>query len=158
MFRILFLIWFFVHPVHETLTSLEFVQEKSEIQGFVRIYLDDYLSDCNHHGVTIKNEEMLARTSGAKETLQKYINDKLIININKTVIPGKLKDFLITGNEVDIVFSYSIKNKPFSVSVKNNILTDLYDDQSNMMILKVGEFEEGVKFTSFFTEKTFVIK
>ena len=37
-------------------------------------------------------------------------------------------------------------------------MTDLYADQSNMVIVKVNDFEEGVKLTSEITEQTFKIK
>lgn len=157
MFRILFLIWFFMHPVHETLTSIEYVQESNELKGFIRINLEDFLTDCNHHGYVVKIEEMLARTQDAKGILENYINDKLVININKTDVRGKLDEMRINGGELDVRFSFNISSKPVTIKIINKIMTELFEDQSNMMIVKVGEFEEGLKFTSFNTEKTFII-
>ncbi len=37
-------------------------------------------------------------------------------------------------------------------------MTGLYSDQSNMVIVRVKDFEEGVKLTPDITEKTFKIK
>jgi len=45
-----------------------------------------------------------------------------------------------------------------SINVKNTILTSIYSDQTNMLIVKVNNFEEGVRLTALDTEKTFKIK
>jgi hypothetical protein len=37
-------------------------------------------------------------------------------------------------------------------------MTNIFDDQANMVILKVNDFEEGVKLTPEKTEMTFNIK
>jgi hypothetical protein len=37
------------------------------------------------------------------------------------------------------------------------IMTSLYNDQSNMIIVRVNDFEEGVKLTSEKTEQSFKI-
>jgi hypothetical protein len=37
-------------------------------------------------------------------------------------------------------------------------MTGLYSDQSNMIIVRINDFEEGVKLTSDLTEQTFKIK
>jgi hypothetical protein len=42
--------------------------------------------------------------------------------------------------------------------VKNLIMTGLYNDQANMIIVKINDFEQGVKLTSEATEQTFQIK
>jgi len=41
--------------------------------------------------------------------------------------------------------------------VKNLIMTSLYNDQANMIIVKVNDFEEGVRLTVQETEKRFEI-
>ena len=53
---------------------------------------------------------------------------------------------------------YDYGKKPKTITVKNLIMTDLYSDQSNMIIVKDKDFEEGVKLTSEITEQTFKIK
>jgi hypothetical protein len=37
-------------------------------------------------------------------------------------------------------------------------MTDLHSDQANMIIVRVNDFEEGVKLTPDMTEKTFNMK
>ena len=51
-----------------------------------------------------------------------------------------------------------VVKKPKSVKVQNHIMTTLYPDQSNMVILTVSDFQEGVKLTPELTEHTFNTK
>lgn len=37
-------------------------------------------------------------------------------------------------------------------------MTSLYNDMSNMILVKINDFEEGVKLTSDITEQTFNVK
>lgn len=52
---------------------------------------------------------------------------------------------------------FSNGKHPETITVKNIIMTDLYADQANMVIVKVADFEEGVKLTPGLTEQTFKI-
>jgi hypothetical protein len=52
---------------------------------------------------------------------------------------------------------YGFGKKPKSITVKNLIMTGLYTDQANMVIVRIREFEEGVKLNSELTEQTFKI-
>jgi hypothetical protein len=90
--------------------------------------------------------------------IESYLNKKLIIKVNKKLLAGKLNDLEIVDNEVKLDIDYKTTKKPLSLTVNNQIMTGLYSDQSNLMIVKVGNFEEGVKLTSDNTGRTFKIK
>ncbi|HZK61017.1 MAG TPA: DUF6702 family protein, partial [Anaerovoracaceae bacterium] len=69
-----------------------------------------------------------------------------------------LNEMKLTDNEISINMGYGVLKKPKTITVQNLIMTGLYADQSNMIIVKINEFEEGVKLTTDCTEKTFIIK
>lgn len=89
--------------------------------------------------------------------LEEYLNEKLKIIVNNNVIPGKIGNVEISNNEVDIDVEYHLRKKPGIITVKSLINTSIYDDQANMVIVKVNEFEEGVRLTSTVTEQTFKV-
>ena len=64
----------------------------------------------------------------------------------------------LTDNEVSMNLEYKAGKKPKIITVKNLIFTGLYNDMSNMIIVKINDFEEGVRLTSDLTEQTFKIK
>lgn len=83
MFRILFLIWFSFHPVHVTLTSIDYIPETDSFKGFVRLYLDDFILDCGKQGYNIAQEKFVGKDPVALKELEKYLNENLIISVNK---------------------------------------------------------------------------
>jgi hypothetical protein len=64
----------------------------------------------------------------------------------------------LVDNELSINLLYQGDKKPKIISVKNLIMTDLYSDMANMVIVRINEFEEGVKLTPDIYEQTFKIK
>ncbi len=154
MFRILFLFWLSFHPVHVTITSLDYVTADKELKGFVRLYLDDLLLDC---GCGSLKEKLIAGEKLSFEELEKYLNDKLIITVNNKTITGEINDIDVNNDEVDVGIQYSSRTKPEIIVVKSLIMTGLYKDQSNMVIVKVDDFEKGVKLTPDVTEQTFKV-
>ena len=153
-----FSIWFLFHPVHVTLTSIDYIQEMDYFKVFVRMYFDDFLLDCELNGNEIQNNDFLDNNSETKEVLEKYLEDKIIIKVNDKLISGKLQDMEMTDNEISMNLNYKTLDKPETISVKNLIMTGLYNDQANMIIVKINDFEQGVKLTSDITEQTFNIK
>ena len=151
-------IWFLMHPVHVTLTSIDFVPDPGSFKVFVRMYFDDFLADSKLSGSIISGAEFIEGTSGSRDAMEKYLNGKLIIKVNEKLLSGKLGDMKVADNEISMNLEYSGGKKPNSIVVKNLIMTGLYSDQSNMVIVKVKDFEEGVKMTSDLTERTFKIK
>ncbi|HLN19838.1 MAG TPA: DUF6702 family protein [Bacteroidales bacterium] len=153
----LFLIWFSLHPVHVSVTSLDYVPGNNYFNGFVRIYMDDYIDDCKLHGYETSREKIISKASEAIQTLEKYLNEKLILKINNKVVKCSLDEVKINENEIDINLTFKNSVVPDSINVVNTIMTSLYYDQANMMIIKVDDFEEGVKFTPDNFEKTFIV-
>jgi len=159
MFKILIIsLWFLLHPVHVTITSIDFVPGPASYNVFVRMYFDDFLTDSKLNGNVVNSAEFSEGTSASREAVAKYLNQKLIIKVNDKLLSGKLNEMKVADNEISMNLEYKGAKKPDTITVKNLILTDLYADMSNMVIVKVNDFEEGVKLTSDIMEQIFKIK
>jgi hypothetical protein len=159
MFRTLFFsIWFLFHPVHVTLTSIDYIPELESFKVFVRMYFDDFLRDYKLCGGDIQNSDFSGNNSSSMDVMEKYLGEKIIIKVNEKQLSGKLQDMKLTDNEISMNLKYSTGKKPKTITVKNLIMTGLYSDQSNMIIVRINDFEEGLKLTSDITERTFKIK
>jgi hypothetical protein len=90
--------------------------------------------------------------------MQKYLDEKIIIKVNEKQLSGKLLKMSLSDNELSMNLEYGASKRPRTVSIKNLIMTKLYGDMSNMILVKVNDFEEGVKLTSDITEQSFKIK
>jgi hypothetical protein len=159
MFKTLFFsIWFAFHPVHVTLTSIEFIPETDSFKVFVRLYFDDLLLDSKLNGDEIKKEGFSGNDSTSIKSMEKYLRDKVVIKVNDKQLAAKILNMNIADNEVSMNLKCSNGKKPKTITVKNLIMTSLYSDQANMVIVRINDFEEGVKLTSDLTEQTFQIK
>jgi hypothetical protein len=159
MFKTLFFsIWLSFHPVHVTLTSIDYVPEMDSFKVFVRMYFDDFLSDYKINGGNIQNQDFRENNSASRDVMEEYLGEMIIIKVNENQLTGKISDMNNADNEISMNLVYKTKNKPKTINVKNLIMTRLYSDQSNMIIVKVNDFEEGVKLTSDITEQTFKVK
>jgi hypothetical protein len=151
-------IWFLMHPVHVTLTSIDFVPGQGNFSVFVRMYFDDFLTDSKLNGNVLGADEFTTGTPASGAAIEKYLNQKLVIKVNEKTLSGRLRDMKVADNEISMNLVYKGGKKPGTVIITNLIMTDLYADMSNMVIVRVNEFEEGVKLTSEITEQTFNIK
>jgi hypothetical protein len=147
-----------MHPVHVTLTSIDFIPDQGSFNVFIRMYFDDFLTDSKLNGNVLKSEDFIIGTLASRDAMEKYLGEKLIIKVNEKLLSGKLHEMKVEDNEISMNLEYKGEKKPNTIIVKNHILTDLYLDMANMVIVKVNDFEEGVKLTSDITEQTFKIK
>jgi len=140
------------------MTSIEYVPELKSYKVFIRMYFDDFLRDCHLEAGDIQNKQFSDNNSASRDVMEKYLKEKIIIKVNDVQLSGKLKEMNLVDNEISMNLEYGAGKQPGTITVKNLIMTGLYSDMSNMLIVKINDFEEGLKLTSDITEKTFKIK
>jgi hypothetical protein len=131
-----FSVWLLFHPVHVSVTSIDFIPEMDSFKVFVRMYFDDFLLDCELNGMNIQKTGFSEDNSTSREVLAGYLRDMVIIMVNEKQLEGKLQDVKLADNELSMNLEYFSRKKPKTITVKNLIMTGLYNDQSNMIILK----------------------
>jgi hypothetical protein len=140
------------------MTSIDFVTEKKSYNVFVRMYFDDFRLDCKSVAPEIQNISFSENNSASGNVMEKYLNEKVIIKVDTEQLSGKLLEMKVADNEISIKMEYYPGIMPGTITVKNTIMTSLYSDMTNMLIVKVNDFEEGFKLSSDLTEHTFKIK
>jgi hypothetical protein len=155
---ILFSVWTLFHPVHVTLTSIDFVKEKRALEVFVKLYFDDFLLECTNDGRAVKKGGYTGNENELRTLMEEYLGDKIIIKVNDKEVHGKLKDINVQDNEARVNLEYKDVKQPATIAIKNLILTGIYSDQANMVIIRIGDFEQGLKLTSELREQTLKIK
>ena len=152
-------IWLLFHPVHVTLTSIDHVTGTDSLKVFVRMYYDDFLRDYRLFDTT---EESVNGFPADKpfpaDLMNNYLNEKVNISVNNKQLKGKLLNLVMANNEISINLLYKTVKKPKTISVSNIIMTGLYSDQANMTMIKIDDFEEGVKLTPEKSSESFNLK
>ncbi|MBS1231822.1 MAG: hypothetical protein H6R35_660 [Bacteroidetes bacterium] len=154
---LIFSFWLALHPVHVSLLSIDYAPDKELFNVFLRIYFDDFLLDSGIKTEDQKKLDFSENNSFTKEVIGNYVNDKIRIIVNKRQISAELENIDLSDNELRMNLFLRPISKVNTITIKNLVMTSLYNDQANMIIVRVNDFEQGVKLTAEETEKTFEI-
>lgn len=155
MHYLIFTIWMAFHPVHVSLTSIDLVPGTDSLKVFIRIYYDDFIRDFG--SVAERNTDGDDFVPGASD-LEFYLAQKVKIQMNNKELKGKLLNRVLDNNELSVNLLYRSVKKPGSITVENTINTAIYNDQANMVILRINNLDEGFKLTGEETAKTFKLE
>lgn len=151
-------LWLILHPSHVTMTSIDYVQGTDSLKVSCRMEFDDFLKDLQ----TIDDDRNLIKIFSKQpfptDLINMYFNSKVFIYVNKKLLIGKLLSANLTDKEIILNLIYKSDKKPKSLTVRNMILTGWYSDQSNLVIIRVINFEKGIKLTPEHNEETLIIK
>ena len=151
-------LWLIIHPGHITMTSIDYVQGTDSLKVSCRMEFDDFLKDLQ----TIDDDRNLYRLFSKQpfpsDLINQYFNSKVFIYANNKLLIGKLLSANITDTEINLNLIYRSSKKPKRITVRNMILTGWYSDQTNLMIIRINNFEKGIKLSPRHNEETFIIK
>jgi hypothetical protein len=115
----------------------------------VRIFKDDFTTVLSNENKTDKNISL-----DNKELILSYIQKHLQIKAVSTKICFKNLTDSITNDAILIYLKEYCKQPINNLSITNTLLSDLYGDQRNMVILNYNNNERGMEFS---TNTTFMV-
>lgn len=137
------------HEFHFSRCEIDYSKEDDALQISLRIFIDD-LEEAILKEKKIGDLKLCTKkeSDNAEEVLLEYLKSKFIINIDGTL--GEL-NFIgkETSDDLMAVWCYfevpnaSPKNE---ILIENNVLMELFDDQKNMVVLKVESSKEHFLF------------
>ena len=127
------------HEFYLSVTEIEYKAEQESLQIITRVFIDDFqkvLNDRYQADLQLSEE---AEQGAVKENINKYLAQKLKINIG-----GEDLQLDYLGKEYDadqLILYIEVKNVASfnTIEVSNGILTDLFDDQKNVVHVKVND-------------------
>lgn len=127
------------HKYYLSLTEIQYNQEKESLEIIINVFMDDIELALNKDydinlQLTTKQE-----LKNSDEYFEKYLKDKLHFKLQDQDLSFK---YLGKEYEGDLVFFYleiSDVAAPQPLEVHNTILVQYFDDQQNVVKLKVGK-------------------
>ena len=135
------------HPVHVTLTTIDQVQGTDSMKVFFRMYYDDFLRDYKLYDPDCNLEKISVNQSFPAGLVSKYFNDKVHIYINNKLLTGKVLTVNIQDYEIFLNLLYRSDKDPKKIKIRNQVLTGLYSDQTNMIFININKNEEAMRLT-----------
>jgi hypothetical protein len=154
---LIFLMGILTHPVHVSLMSLEYSPENRAFKVFLKVYCDDFVLDYRLLTGDSSNIDLSVINDNVKKIADKYLIDKVQIFAGDRKL--EMRSMNIESSEGELKFNllYDSKRKSNEYTVKNLIMTDLYKDQSNLIIFTYDDFQESIKLTAEKREQVFKI-
>ena len=147
------------HEFYLSVTDVTYVKQEKSLQIISRVFIDDFENVINKRYQ--KNFKLIPskEVEEIDQYIETYIRDKFILKTNK----GQLKfSYLGRKYEDDMIYLFlEVENlKDFDyLSIENSILTDLFEEQKNMVhfeadafkksfILEKGQLERKINYTT----------
>lgn len=127
------------HEFYLSVTEIEYNNEKQSLQIITRVFIDDFEDVLNErYGADLQLSEE-AEEGAVAENIAKYLKQKLRLQVN-----GEELQLNYLGKEYDadqLILYIEVEDlAPFNkIEVTNEILTDLFDDQKNVVHVKVND-------------------
>lgn len=127
------------HEFYLSVTEIEYNEEEQSLQIITRVFIDDFQNVLNERFDAGIQLSMEAEEGAVNEHISKYLSQKLRLKVHGEELHlnylGKEYDAdqLVLYIEVNNVASFG------QIEVTNEILTDLFDDQKNVVHVKVND-------------------
>jgi hypothetical protein len=151
-------LWLIMNPGHVTMTGIDYVQGTDSLKVSCSMYFDDFLKDLQTIDDDRNLNTIFSKQPFPSDLINQYFNSKVFIYVNNKLLIGKLLTVNLTDNEINLNLIYKSDKKPKSITVRNLILIGWYSDQTNLTIIRINNFEKGIKLTPEHNEETFIIK
>lgn len=128
-----------LHPIHVSVTEIEYDEKESELEIMMRIFLDDFeraiRTQRNQHDLDILNPGKEAST---EQLMSEYLNEHFIVKVD-----NKIQRYRYLGQEDEglaVICYISVPDVPRwkGITVTNSTLQEIYDDQSNLVHVMSG--------------------
>lgn len=137
-----------LHPLHLSVTEIEHDASKKALEMTMRIFLDDL-------EVSIRNDLQkpgLDITAPGPEYTTDHLLEDYLLKHFEISSGGKELKYEYLGHEVELPVIYlyvqsSNVKKVNDISIFNDIIMETYDDQANLVHVKVGDKVKSLKLT-----------
>ena len=127
------------HKFYLSVTEIEYKKEKKDLQIVSKVFVDDFQNVLEKRygaSITLSKE---AEAGPINSLIDKYLTAKFKISAD-----GKPVSLNYLGKKYDkdqlILFIEAENLEPFKkISITNAILTDMFDDQKNVVNVKIGK-------------------
>jgi hypothetical protein len=140
LLSVLYFVFTAVHPLHISVTEIKFDEKDNELEISSRIFIDDLeeaiRKDLNKSSFDILNP---GKDISTDLLVSNHLASRFIIKVDGNTAKIKYLGHEIEGDAL-IAYLYAPRIKKLkTIEVFNSTITDLFDDQSNLVHVTLGE-------------------
>jgi len=128
------------HPVHYSLTNIDYNTSIKQIYGIIKIFKDDLWLAILHNYEKFNINDTCCLLNN--NFFIDYFNNRFQIYVDTFYFDPKIKEIYYEDSFIIIKFFSDLQNSPKKICINNNLLFDIYLDQLNMLIFSIDNKEE----------------
>lgn len=156
LFFVVVLSSFVMHKFYVSVTQVDFDEKKERVEITTRIFIDDLdkaLEKRIGKKIYLASDREIPE---AKEIIEKYLGEKLLVKINGTTVKVQ---FLGSEIDNDVLICYLkvyCNQKIVTFEFQNSVLTEMFSEQQNLLHIHINDKKESFLLTR--EEKTALLK
>jgi len=142
------------HPVHVSISNLDYLGEQNKMALTIKVFEDDFRLLFFHLNQVELDLKDSSNYNQHKELIIAYFNTNFKLETNaSTKLKLEITEWKIQEDALWFSFEIQMKDEIKMLKIKNTLFLDLYFDQKNLVILKTKDKELGYQFDYKTTEK-----
>ena len=135
-----------LHPVHVSLSTIDIKPETGEIAISIKLFADDFESIVNQkYNTKLKLMEGLDPGQDIY-FINRYIDSSFVLTINGKKIEGL--DYMrnqMNEGAIWLFYKHESGTRIGNITIINSLMCDLYQDQTNLVIIAVKDEQNGYR-------------
>jgi hypothetical protein len=150
-----------LHPIHIAISELNYNEKSQSIEVMHKIFIDDLEKEIEKEfQSTAKDLSLKLNTKNqnpkSDQFLKDYIEKKFKISIDGKYLPIQYIGKEYETDAVWLYFEIATVNPPKEIKITNSILINFYEDQDNLVHVKVLNEKKSLRFNSKQPKGTFL--
>ncbi len=137
-----------LHPIHVSVVNMDFFNDSNMIKYSICLYYEDFQSLINFKYNTVINFNRQYRmTFEEKKSILDYINSTFLLKSSQNkALSSEFLNWKVEDDLVCLYFSIKDFKEIDELIIENKLMLDLFIDQKNLLILNIGDKQEGYEF------------
>lgn len=137
------------HSVHVSVTNMDVKADSAYIDFSIRVFFDDFQLLINHLYDTELDFAIRNRlTTREQEAILDYLNGSFQLTTSlDDVLAAEFLGWKKENETVTFIFRVPVEPELEGFNIRNTLMLDIFDDQSNLVILKKPDNQVGWEFT-----------
>ena len=136
------------HPLHVTVTEIEFDEKEKRLEIMMRVFADDLETTLRKHFNQPELDIIKPTGMTVDQMMTEYLKSHFKISLE-----GKPQTVKYLGHEIEgeaFIFYIEVSNvkKLKTISVANDVLMEIHNDQSNLVHVTVREVVRSLRLTA----------
>lgn len=134
----------FVHNFYVSICEVNHNPAEASLEISHRIFIDDLEKGLESMGAYNLNLGTEKETPKGNAVLNRYMGQHFKVSVDGKPVPWKMIGKEVENDVIWIYVEVSDVTKITSLEIENSMLTDVYDDQTNMINVTVGEEKKSL--------------